>query len=155
MHTANKFWFVKSQKDLAKPHSQKSTKFFKNTIIIFCLELWYSVEKYSTRCSHPAVYKGNNTFLKGIMKSSEILWGRFIFAYHSYKDGPLNLLLRFLEYILGIWEWVLIIIFGILQFKSRLQWWIFRRHIPNCRGHSNSCVLLTASQLQIVAVFFS
>ncbi len=47
VHTANKFWFVKSQKDLSKPHSQISTKFFKNTITIFCLELWYSVEKCS------------------------------------------------------------------------------------------------------------
>ncbi len=26
---------------------------FANRIIIFCLELWYPVEKYSTRCSHP------------------------------------------------------------------------------------------------------
>jgi hypothetical protein len=91
---------VKSQKDLAKPHSQISTKFFKNTIIIFCLELWYSAEKFSTRCSYPAVCKENNIFPKGIMKSYGV---GFFFPEHSYKGSPLKLLLPFLKYILGIW----------------------------------------------------
>ncbi len=37
------------KKDLAKPHSQISTKYMQNIIIIFCPESWYSVEKYDSR----------------------------------------------------------------------------------------------------------
>ncbi len=29
-------------------------KYFQNWIIMFCLELWFLVEKYSTKCSHSA-----------------------------------------------------------------------------------------------------
>jgi hypothetical protein len=41
---------------------------FANRIIIFCLEILNSVEKYSTRCSHSAASIGNNIFPEGIIK---------------------------------------------------------------------------------------
>ncbi len=38
------------------------TTYFQNRIMMFCLELLYFVEKYSTRCSHSAVIMGNKIF---------------------------------------------------------------------------------------------
>ncbi len=57
------------QKDLARLTSNiKYILYLQNRIVMFCLELWYSAEKYSTRCSHSAVSMGNNIFPNGIMK---------------------------------------------------------------------------------------
>jgi len=55
-------------KDYAKPYSQISFKYLQNRIKIISPVLQYSVENYSTRCSHSAVSIGNNIFPKGIMK---------------------------------------------------------------------------------------
>jgi hypothetical protein len=50
---------------------------------MFCLELLYFVEKYSTRCSHLLSAWGTTYFQKNM---------RFIYLDKNYKDGPLNLI---------------------------------------------------------------
>jgi hypothetical protein len=68
VYTANNFPFMYSQKRFGQASLLISTTYFQNRIIMFCLELCYSVETYNTRCSHSAVSIGNNIFPNGVMK---------------------------------------------------------------------------------------
>jgi hypothetical protein len=73
--TANSFPFMYSQIRFSQASLLISSTYFQNIIIMFCLG--YSVEKYSTKCSHLAVSIGNNTYLYRIMKSQK--YRRFMF----------------------------------------------------------------------------
>ncbi len=65
--------------------------------IIFCLELWYSVEMQSNRCScqHREQYVSKRNY--EISVDIVILWRRFIIVDENYKDGQLDLLFPFLK----------------------------------------------------------
>jgi hypothetical protein len=105
LYTANNFPFMCFQKWFSQASLLISTKYFKNRIIMFCVELWYSVEKYITRCSHSTVSIGNNMFKNVIIKLRK--YRRFMHPDYNYKDSPFNLLLPYLKCIFGIWDWCL------------------------------------------------
>jgi hypothetical protein len=65
--------------------------------MIFCPELCYSIEKFTTgSSSHVALSMENNIF------PTKILSRRFIFQDSNYEDGPMNLLFPFLK--IYIWD---------------------------------------------------
>jgi hypothetical protein len=86
--TPNNFPFMCFQKRFNQVSLLKSVKYFQNRIIMFCLELSYSVEKYITRCNHSTVSIGNNIFPNRIMK--------------LLQRWSLDLLLPLLQYKFGI-----------------------------------------------------
>jgi hypothetical protein len=65
-------------------------------IMILSLELGYSVDNYSTRCSNQlSVYREQHIFKRNYEITVVVLWRRFICPDYIYRDVPLNLLLRF------------------------------------------------------------
>jgi hypothetical protein len=96
------------QKDLANSLSQNSTKYLQNRIIKYCPELFYSLEKYCTSCSHSAVSKESNIIPKGIMKiqfSSNLGEGIYLFGIELPRLS-LEFVLSFSKIctVFGIWE---------------------------------------------------
>ncbi len=95
---------------------------------MLCVELWYSVEKFSAGCSHSAVSLGNNIFPNWIIKSQ-------VDHIRTAEMGPWiwNLLFPFLKYIFGICDWGLTFPFpfGIMKYKSQLDRWILSLYFSN------------------------
>jgi hypothetical protein len=77
---------MNSQKRVSQVSLLISTIYFQNIIIMFCMELCYSVEKYNVRCRHSDLSIGNNIFRNGIMKLEK--FRRFYFQIRNTKMAP-------------------------------------------------------------------
>ncbi len=109
--TANNFPFMYAQRRFSQASHLISTKYFQNRIIMFCLQLWFSVEKYEI------------TILQEIHIS--------ILELHRW---PVEFVISFspMQYIFGMWDWGLAYSFWdhVIQ-KSLLEGWTFRIYFPN------------------------
>jgi len=121
-------WYI-LKRDLTKPHFySNTTKYFQNKFILFCLELWYSGEKYSYRCSHSACQHRQQHISKRNYEISvvqEVHMSRL-----ELQRWPL-LLIPFLKHLFRIWDWGLANLFWdhVIQISVRNIYaclvWIF------------------------------
>ncbi len=79
-YTANNLPFMYFQNRFSQASLLISNQYFQIRIVMFTLELWYSVEKYSTRCSHSAVSIWNKSgIIKLQIRTTEMLLNFYFF----------------------------------------------------------------------------
>ncbi len=128
-HTATNIPFMYLQTWFSPASLWISANYFQKKIKMFCLEIWYSGEKYSTRCSHSAVSIGTTYFQTELWIFNST--GDSYFQIKTIKMVPLICYFLFWSIDLGFGIEVWQIPFGIMHSKSQLNRGIFNVYFLN------------------------
>jgi hypothetical protein len=117
------------KRDLAQPHFEYLLIISKKGLKCVCLEIWYSGEKHSSRCSHSAVSIGTTYFQTELWIFNST--GDSYFQIKTIKMVPLICYFLFWSIDLGFGIEVWQIPFGIMHSKSQLNRGIFNVYFLN------------------------
>ncbi len=90
---------------------------------MFCLELWYSVEKYKNNKMQPFSCQLQGTTFSKQNYAMKVVHTRFIFSHQNFK--ALNMLFSFLQYIylgFGMEIWLITFWNHVIQISGKWGW---------------------------------